>query len=61
MDQWNKGGLSREEFLRMRESAIRQLRELAQKQQAERGAKTAPQQIGYARAARPGGERRERS
>lgn len=48
MDQWNKGGLSREEFLRMRESAIRQLRELAQKQQAERGAKTAPQQIGYA-------------
>lgn len=47
MDQWNKGGLSREEFLRMRESAIRQLRELAQKQQAERAAKPVPQQIGY--------------
>ena len=29
MDHWNKGGLSREEFLRMRENALRQLQELA--------------------------------
>lgn len=34
MDHWNKGGLSREEFLRMRENALRQLQELARKQQA---------------------------
>ena len=27
MDHWNKGGLSREEFLRMRENALRQLQE----------------------------------
>lgn len=32
MDHWNKGGLSREEFLHMREDAMRKLQELAKKQ-----------------------------
>ncbi|MDD3192648.1 MAG: hypothetical protein PHE47_02145 [Oscillospiraceae bacterium] len=33
MDRWNKGGYSREEFLHMRENAMRQLQELARRQQ----------------------------
>lgn len=31
MDQWNKGGLSRDEFMKMREKAIRELQEISQK------------------------------
>ena len=44
MDHWNKGGLSREEFLRMRENALRQLQELAKKQQAFANVDKAPAQ-----------------
>ena len=44
MDHWNKGGLSREEFLRMRENALRQLQELAKKQQAFANVEKAPAQ-----------------
>ena len=32
MEHWNKGGLTREEFLRMREEATRKLQELAKRQ-----------------------------
>lgn len=32
MEHWNKGGLTREEFLRMREDAMRKLQEMAKKQ-----------------------------
>ena len=32
MEHWNKGGLSREEFLHMREDAMRKLQELAKRQ-----------------------------
>ena len=31
MDHWNKGGAFPEEFLRMRENALRQLQELAKR------------------------------
>ena len=44
MDHSNKGGLSREEFLRMRENALRQLQELAKKQQAFANVDKAPAQ-----------------